>query len=89
MSEDVLRLARSRRRKICLAAIGVLYILSVPWYREAGAVPQIWGGLPDWVAVSVVCYGAVAVLNGLAWQATEVSDEVPRETIHDGSEGRP
>ena len=64
-------------RRICLGLIGVLYVLSVPWYRTAGEEPEIWLGLPDWVAVSVLCYVAVAVLNAFAWSATEVSDDLP------------
>ncbi|MEM9176352.1 MAG: hypothetical protein AAGC67_14080 [Myxococcota bacterium] len=63
-------------RRICLVLIGVLYVVSVPWYREGGQAPAIWLGLPDWVAVSVLCYGAVAVLNAIAWSATEVHDDV-------------
>ena len=30
--------------------IGLLYVISVPWYRETGAPLRIWLGLPDWVA---------------------------------------
>jgi len=56
-----------------------LYVLSIPWYREAGALPAGgaaggWLGLPDWVGVALACYVAIAVLNSLAWALTEVSD---------------
>ena len=59
--------------------IGALYVLSVPWYRSAGEAPAVWFGLPDWVAVALACYGAVAVLNALAWWATDFRDEPPRD----------
>ena len=63
-------------RRICLVLIGVLYVASVPWYRESGEEPSVWLGLPDWVAVSVLCYVAVAILNAFAWLATDVPDDV-------------
>lgn len=62
-------------RPFSLLAIVLLYVLSVPWYREPGAAPKIWFGLPDWVFVAVVCYVGVALFNGLAWLATDVVDE--------------
>ncbi len=31
-------------------------------------------GLPDWVAVAVLCYVAAAVLNAAAWLLTDVPD---------------
>ena len=34
----------------------------------------MWLGLPDWVAVALLCYAAVAVLNSLAWLLTDVPD---------------
>ena len=49
---------RERVRRYLLAAIGVLYVVSVPWYRDTDAPLRIWFGLPDWVAVAV---GALAV----------------------------
>lgn len=71
-------------RRICLALIGVLYVAAVPWYRESGQAPEIWLGLPDWVAVSVLCYVSVAVLNALAWAATEVRDDLPEAEAEEG-----
>jgi len=56
-----------------LAAIAALFVLSIPWYRDGGEV-GIWLGLPDWVAVALVCYAATAVLNALAWLLTDISD---------------
>ncbi len=58
-----------------LVLIGVLYALSIPWYREGGADPELWLGLPDWVAVAVLCYAGAAVLNAAAWLVTDVRDE--------------
>ena len=52
-----------------------LYVISIPWYREAGQTPAIWLGLPDWVAVAVLCYVAAAACNALAWLVTDVPDE--------------
>ena len=63
-------------RTICLFLIVVLYVLSVPWYRTAGEEPGLWLGLPDWVAVSVLCYFAIACLNAVAWLATDVPDDL-------------
>lgn len=65
---------KSRLRRSLLVGIGVLYAISIPWYRDAGEAPAIWFGLPDWVAVAIGCYALAAVLNSLAWFATEVPD---------------
>ena len=73
-----LRSARRRvLRRILLGAIAGLYVLSIPWYRETAASPDLWWGLPDWVAVAVGCYGAVAVLNALAWLLADVPEGDP------------
>lgn len=66
-------------RKVCLVLIVALYVFSVPWYRAADAPLVLWLGLPDWVAVALLCYVGVAVLNGIAWLATEVPDHLPTE----------
>jgi hypothetical protein len=60
---------------VLLAAIGLLYLVSIPWYRSAGEVGRLFGW-PDWVAVSVGCYVAVALLNCAAWLLTDVPDDV-------------
>jgi len=73
------RLARSG----ILLAIGVLFILSVPWYRETGAPVEIVWGLPDWVAVALACYVGVAILNAVAWLIVEVPDESPDSVRED------
>ena len=62
-------------RRLLLWLIGVLYLVSIPWYREPGAFPEIWLGLPDWVAVALACYVGVAVCNAVAWWLTEVRDD--------------
>jgi hypothetical protein len=66
-----------RFRLLLLAIIALLYLISIPWYREAGKAPAIWLGLPDWVAVALGCYFAAAVLNAVAWLLTDVPDEDP------------
>ena len=50
----------------------MLFVLSIPWYREGGAPGRLWLGLPDWVAVAIACYAGAAVLNSLAWSLTEL-----------------
>ncbi len=65
-------------RKLLLAAIGLLYVLSVPWYREPGAASSVVFGLPDWVAVALGCYVGVAILNSIAWLLTDIRDEEPK-----------
>ncbi len=66
---------RRSLRRACLLAIAILYIISVPWYRPDGLPLELWFGLPDWVAVALLCYVAVAFLNGLAWWLAEIPDE--------------
>jgi len=67
--------ARVRRRRWALGGIGVLYALSIPWYRAGGdSAPQIVLGMPDWVATAFGCYALVAVLNAVAWLATDLDD---------------
>ena len=68
---------RSRRRihVTCMVIIALLYVISVPWYRDVDQPLKIWFGLPDWVAVALFCYVGVAIVNGVAWSVAEVSDE--------------
>ena len=66
-------------RRALLAAIAALYVAAIPWYRRSDAEAGTWFGLPDWVAVAVVCYVLAAVLNSLAWMLTEVSDGGDRD----------
>lgn len=73
-------------RRALLVLIAVVFVLSIPWYREAGAEPGIWLGLPDWVAVALLCYLAAAALNAAAWFFTEIP-EPPSEPGGAGSSG--
>jgi len=73
-------------RRALLVLIGVVFVFSIPWYREAGAEPAIWFGLPDWVAVALVCYFAAAGLNAAAWFFTDIP-ETPSEPGGPGSSG--
>ena len=66
---------RARVRRLLLAGIAVLYVVSVPWYRETDAPLRVWFGLPDWAAVALGCYIGVAVLNAMAWRLTDIPDE--------------
>jgi hypothetical protein len=68
------RIARHRIRRGLFVAIGLLYIASVPWYRDDGDPLSLIMGLPDWVAVALACYIGVAVLNTAAWLLTEIED---------------
>ena len=78
--------ARRRVRRACLALIGVLFVVSVPWYREAGAPLRLWLGLPDWVAVALGCYVAVAFVNGVAWWVTDIEEDPDEQTTPDPGE---
>lgn len=64
-------------RRLCLALIAVLYVLSIPWYRDEADPVSVVFGLPDWVAVALGCYAASAVLNALAWWKTPIEDVPP------------
>ena len=70
---------RTRLRGALLAVIGILYVVSIPWYRESGADSNTLFGFPDWVAVSIGCYFAIAILNSIAWLLTDVPDAVDSE----------
>ena len=72
---------KRRLRAGLLWAIAVLYVVSIPWYRTSDELPSVVWGLPDWVAVALGCYVAVAVLNSIAWLLAEIpetdEDEAP------------
>jgi hypothetical protein len=83
---------RRRILRLLWGAIAVLYVVSIPWYRRGGDAPALWLGLPDWVAVAVGCYLAVAVPNAAAWLLAEVPDAEPdteRDARRDGPEDAP
>jgi len=71
------RVARRRLRALLLAATGVLYALSIPWYRTGGEAAGVALGLPDWVAVALGCYAGAALLNATAWLVTDFPDADP------------
>ena len=48
---------RQRARALLLATIGLLFVLSVPWYRDAGEEPALWGGLPAGDAAAIATIG--------------------------------
>ena len=75
VSRDYQASSRARVRRLLLAGIAVLYVISVPWYRETDAPLRVWFGLPDWVAVALGCYIGVAVLNAMAWCLTDIPDQ--------------
>jgi len=78
---------RNQVRRILLAIIALLYVISIPWYRATDAPLRIVFGLPDWVAVAIACYVAVAILNAVAWRLTTISDE-PAPAEHPGRDTR-
>jgi hypothetical protein len=59
---------------VLLSLIALLYVASIPWYRPSGEVASVVWGLPDWVAVALACYVAAALLNAVAWLATDVPE---------------
>ena len=61
-------------RRVVLCLIAVLYVFSVPWYRDSDAPLRLLLGLPDWVGVALACYVGVAVLNAVAWLATDIPE---------------
>jgi hypothetical protein len=69
--------------RVCLVAIAALYVASVPWYRSGDQPLRIWMGLPDWVAVALLCYVGVALLNAVAWSVAEVHDAPTSATAGD------
>ena len=83
--------ARRRRlvHRLCMILIGLLYIFSIPWYRESDAPLRVWLGLPDWVAVALLCYVGVAIVNGVAWSMTDISDGTPEGSGPDAGSGVP
>lgn len=62
-------------RGVLLCLIGVLYAASIPWYRGDAPIAMIFG-LPDWVAVAILCYAAAAILNSAAWMLTDIPDPI-------------
>jgi hypothetical protein len=65
---------RARLRRALLLAVGLLYLLSVPWYRAADPRPGLLFGLPDWVAVAIGCYALAALGNAAAWLLADLPE---------------
>ncbi len=51
------------RRWWYVPSLLVLVVLSVPWYREAGAMGELILGMPAWVWTSLVCTVGVSALT--------------------------
>ena len=60
-------------RRVLLGLIGLLFVASVPWYWGDSAPVRLFG-LPGWVAVSILCYAAAAVLNSVCWLLTDIAE---------------
>jgi hypothetical protein len=61
------------RRRFFLPSVLVLVILSIPWYWPAGTTGRMFGGLPVWMWIALVCTAAVAVLT--SWVALREWDD--------------
>lgn len=68
-------------RRVLFCLIGLLYAASIPWYRGDAPPARIFG-LPDWVAVSIFCYAAAAILNSAAWLLTDIPESVGDDEAH-------
>ncbi|MFT5441238.1 MAG: hypothetical protein ACI8W3_000278 [Myxococcota bacterium] len=77
---------RGRIRAWLFGGMFLLYVISVPWYRDDDAPLVVVLGLPDWVAVALACYGGVAILNCIAWALTEIKDLPPAERVEPATE---
>ena len=62
-------------RRVLLSLIGLLYAASIPWYRGDAPPARIFG-LPDWVAVAILCYAVAAILNSAAWLLTDIPEPI-------------
>ena len=60
-------------RRVLLCLIGLLFAASIPWYRGDAPPARIFG-LPDWVAIALLCYAAAAILNSAAWLLTDIPE---------------
>jgi hypothetical protein len=76
---------RRRRQWPLFAAMAVLGAAAFPWYRQPGAVPDVWFGLPDWVVVAGLCFLGVACLNAAAWWRADWTDESRNDDWNDDS----
>jgi hypothetical protein len=77
---------RARVRSLLLGVIVVLYVISIPWYRADDQPLRVVAGLPDWVAVALGSYVAVAILNALAWGLTDLPEESSEGDARSGAD---
>jgi hypothetical protein len=80
---------RGRVRRVLLGSIALLYIASVPWYRDPDAPLRIVFGLPDWVAVAIACYAVAACLNAAAWLLSDTAADPEEGALASGAPGPP
>jgi hypothetical protein len=66
-----------RARPLLLAAIALLYGISIPWYRGEEAAATDLFGVPGWVGVALICYVAATFLCAWVWMLTDVHDDPP------------
>ena len=53
------------KQKWFIPILVLLILISVPWYREAGEMGNMIGGLPGWVWTSLICSLGVSVLTAV------------------------
>ena len=67
------------------AIIGLLFVLSVPWYLPSETPVALWVGLPYWVVISLSISFAIAIFT--AWVVARYwSDAEDEESSKDSSE---
>ncbi len=64
---------RNARRFVLLLTV-LFFLAAIPWHRSPGEMPAYWLGLPDWAAVSLLCFVGVAITNAIAWLLTDLSE---------------
>ena len=53
------------KQKWYLPILVVLILISVPWYRTAGEIGNVIGGLPGWVWTSLICTLGISILTAV------------------------
>lgn len=51
------------QKKWFLPLVVLLLAISVPWYLPQGFVGRLYGGLPVWIWIALVCSAAIASLT--------------------------
>lgn len=67
-------------RRVLLCVIGLLFAASIPWYRGDAPPARIFG-LPDWVAIAILCYATAAILNAAAWLLTDIPESTGDDEV--------